>query len=294
MDKEESVEYNEAPQQRSRNAVSVSGFSWVQVTARTMAPTSQGNQSNGHRSNVSKITTPTTVQSVPDPEIKELWEEVKSLTAKLNDLLTLLQTSQTNSNSNPPPSGNAIIQQQQQFAPPQGYGGFQLSQQQLYEQHQYMQAHWQSQGMAMAQQNQHQQATPTRTNNQKRTGEDSTKKSPILTIDEEKEPDAKRTDAKDTPTKQARPVMVQSPPALQHQRMVNPYTQARQLQFRHEGSTPHFTPRNFANNQEAYHCRTTSITMPSITLKNTQLSATHHRHRKLITAHTMAHPTTII
>lgn len=251
MDKDESVEYNEAPQQRTRNAVSVSGFSWAQVTARTTTHTSQGNQSNGHRSNVSEITTPTTVQATPDPEIKELRDEVKSLTEKLNDLLALLQPTQSQPNANPPMTqpGHAHQPQiQPGFMPNQGQGGY-LSQQQLYEQQQYLQAHWQGQGMAMAQQQQQQHMTPTRQNTQKRAGDDSTKPAAKFPpIEEDNEPEAKRKDKKDTPTKTIQPSPVNSPPQMQHPRITNPYNQERHLQFRHEGTTPHYNPWNFVKN----------------------------------------------
>jgi hypothetical protein len=72
--------FNEAPSQRSRNSMSVSGFSWAKVTARNpQTPSSQGT-----RSNVSKITTPTAVQ------IDELEKLVAALANQVKDMTMLL------------------------------------------------------------------------------------------------------------------------------------------------------------------------------------------------------------
>jgi hypothetical protein len=70
------------------------------------------------------------------------------------------------------------------------------------------------------------------------------------TNDSRKEPDAKRTDNKETLTKKdnrkAAPI---DPPNNFDQHMTNPYAQERPLQFRHEGTTPQYTPHNFVNHE---------------------------------------------
>jgi hypothetical protein len=70
-------QYNSAPPQRARNSVSVSGFSWAQVTARTtQAAASRVSQ-------VSDLTTPTQVTQAQSVEMTALKTEVSDLKSQL-------------------------------------------------------------------------------------------------------------------------------------------------------------------------------------------------------------------
>ena len=82
---DDTVQYNEVPMTR-RKSVAVSGFSWAQVTARNpQAPSSQGT-----RSNVSEITSPTASQPTESREITDLRQEVKGLAEQVQQLLAIL------------------------------------------------------------------------------------------------------------------------------------------------------------------------------------------------------------
>jgi hypothetical protein len=65
-------------------------------------------------------------------------------------------------------------------------------------------------------------------------------------VEEEPATNGKRKDKKDTPTKSG-PPRAKLPPMPDQGVVTNPYLQTRQLQFRHDQATPHYTPYNFAH-----------------------------------------------
>ncbi len=255
-------QYDEAPQQRSRNSVSVSGFSWAQVAAQPIKKPKTPSQ--GTTSNVSEITAPTVATTVAQSEeMNELKKLVTLLTNKVNDMSVILER-KASTDQQP---------QQQQY---NGYGytqGGPLNYENERLKHeQYMaQQQWQfEQRMAARHASPPRStATPPRDNRQskpqdprhnfgtmgqggtKTTGlrQETTKRNNQY-IEEDTEPAPKRSDDKQTPIKDTQMVRVESPPInhLRDQRMnTNPYNQPRELQFRHERSTRYYNPYNFLN-----------------------------------------------
>jgi hypothetical protein len=84
MESDMDAQYNSAPPQRVRNSVSVSGFSWAQVTAQsTQAPAS-------HLSQVSNLTTPTQATQAQLIEMTALKTEVSNLKSQLHRFKNLI------------------------------------------------------------------------------------------------------------------------------------------------------------------------------------------------------------
>jgi hypothetical protein len=86
MENEGRAYYDEAPPQRSRNSVLVSGFSWAQVAARN--PQNPQTPSQGTCSNISEIVARTIAQS---KEMNELKKLVTLLMHKVNGMLVILE-----------------------------------------------------------------------------------------------------------------------------------------------------------------------------------------------------------
>ena len=242
MENESGNDYDESPTQRSRNPSSVSGYKWAQVTTQSRnAQPASSYGARSARSNVLEITTPTAVAAPPTEEIKELRATVASLTLKVDSLLEILlqQTKATQARED-----TQGFNGQQPNAP---YGG------QSYYQPGFNQ--WSGQGH----QGMHppQQQTPTR-NNSKNNGNAEPPSEFLNMMSAENQvakriqnsatqPEAKRKDDKETPIKDKRTdaaaTQHQAQQGHQHQqqnqlqqydpRMVNPYNQQRQLQFRH-------------------------------------------------------------
>jgi hypothetical protein len=78
MESETDAQYNTAPHQRVRNSVSVLGFSWAQVAARsTITPASRS-------SHVSELTTPTQTTQAQSIKMTALKTEVSDLKSQLH------------------------------------------------------------------------------------------------------------------------------------------------------------------------------------------------------------------
>ena len=247
----ETTEYDGAPQQRTRNTISVSGFSWAEVTAHTpLTPAS-----NGPRSHVSEITTPTTVHQ--NTELTELCRNVDGLTAQVENLVKLLTLQAS--------AAAAVTAQAQNQAHGYGYTHGPPPPHTHMPPHphmppQYMHPHsWQGPQFPMPPMlpprpnGSSTHETPTRNNLHgrrevgktnaaaKTTGLSPNKRSQQEALETHA---AKRTDDKVTPTKMG---PIDQSTNKNEQRMVNPYTHERQLQFRHAGTTPQYTPQNFVN-----------------------------------------------
>ena len=202
----ELTNYDGVPTQRQRHTISVEGFSWAEVTARTTTTPSQGQHSH-----VSEITTPTTVHATHNQEISALRTKVDGLTTQVENLVKLLTMQATAA-----AEAQATVHQ-----PPQGYGyprGLPPFPQYTHQ--------WQG---SPPFQPLHQppvppeyqmQQTPTRTNTKQ--GSKTTGLSPNIKRHQtmEAEPQAKRKDDKVTPTKTA---SVEPPPHPRDQLQFNPY-----------------------------------------------------------------------
>ena len=193
---------------------------------------------------------PTTTQPQHSQELLDLRAKVEGLTTQVETLVKLMTLQATATAELTAATAASAAHQQQGNSyghgrPPQHHL------QPLYtQQHQWF-------GPQFAQPLRHpfpppdivcQQATPTRNNI--KVGRPSgptpgAKQPPKRNQTNDGESAAKREDDKETPTKGATP---SSQPMTQ-----NPYTQECQLQFRHAGSTRHYTPYNFVNNGYNQH-----------------------------------------
>ena len=215
----EDTNYDGVPTQRQTHKISVEGFSWAEVTARTATPTSQGQHSH-----VSEITTPTTVNETQNLEMIALRTKVDGLTTQVENLVKLL-TMQTLA---------AAEAKEAARSTPHGYGYHQGPPQP----HPWQQQRFQPPPLPPLLPGYSTTATPTRKNTgqgTKTTGLNTAHRKQLDAI----EPMAKRTNNKETPTKEVSIAKLQQ---ARVQLTHNPYAQPRQINFGHAGSPPPYPP----------------------------------------------------
>jgi hypothetical protein len=230
IEKEDDNNYNEAPT-KSRNTISLSGFSWAEVAARN--PQTPASRTS---TNVSELTGATHAQPHQE-EIKELKETMKAMAEQITQLTALIAKQMI----------AAPIQPQGGYYPPQPPPPFHPMP------HQYN--HWTAS---------QQQSTPNRHNVRNPGGrggqDDHTKrninpktKASKATQPTDVEPPTKRIDDKRTPTKETQ-LQIQAPPELQQTRTEShPYETARMLQYEHAGMHPQYAAYNYSGPQQPFY-----------------------------------------
>jgi hypothetical protein len=256
MENDEDDQYNSAPQQRTRNSVSVSGFSWAQVAARPPKRTTT-------TSHISELTAPTQATQAQSIEMNELKSQVKEMAGQLKrfeDLIILLTTRL------PQAPSQQNQQQQEPYYQQQSFQQHQPRQQQQQQQQQqpfdqYQQNQWQNQQpQQQTQQMQvYQQATPPRQNGRSQDprfpiqGNRMQNQQPPQKVHSPpqlqnangdfQEPPAKRSDDKPTPNKQNA-----TAPETNNRIMTNPYNQPRQIQQQPAQINHELHPSQYAHN----------------------------------------------